>query len=111
MDLVDLDEFINFVPHNALFGSYINFGKGGHFCVDQGRRNVDGRRLSWLWIFKDAKPDKSNKMMYGPPPAIWKKQDIIDAYTKENNLSLLMFTRHVEIYPELAITFCLPSRP
>ena len=108
MDLVDLDEFINFVPHNARFGSYINFGKGGHFCVDHGRRTVDGRRLNWLWIFKDGKTGKSNKMMDGPPPAIWTKDNIIAAYTKANNPSLPMFTRHVEIYPELAITFCLP---
>ncbi len=109
MDLVDLDDFINFVPHDAKFGTYLNLKKDEHFCVDQGRRTVDGRRLGWLWMFKDGKPAKSNKMMDGPPPAIWTKQDLIDAYTKENNLALPMFTRHVEIFPELAITFCLPA--
>lgn len=107
MDLISLEEFSKYAPDTAVFGTYSNMAKSEHFCVDKGRRTVDGRRLSWLWLFKDGKPGKSNKMIDEPPKLIWSKQDIIDAYSAAGNNMLPMFTLHVEIYPELAITFCL----
>jgi hypothetical protein len=92
----------------AKFGTYLVRPKAGHFCVDQGRRTVDGRRLGWLWIFPDGKVGVSNKNIGDKPPMVWRKQDIIEAYRKADNVTLPMFTRHVETYSELAVTFCLP---
>lgn len=111
MDLISFDEFIKYAPDNAVFGTYAKIAKLKHFCVDEGRRTVDGRRLSWLWIFKDGKPSKSNKKIDEPPNLIWSKQDIATAYLAAGNNLLPMFTRHVEIFPELAITFCLKVPP
>jgi len=107
MDLISLNEFLA-IPPTATFGTYLSGSKSGHFCVDKGRRTVDGRRLAWLWIFADGKPGKSNKKMSDPPELIWTKAEIVMAYKAANDVTLPMFTRHVEIYPELAITFCLP---
>lgn len=109
MDLINLDDFRTYVPDAAVFGTYCNMGKSNHFCVDKGRRTVDGRRLSWLWIFKNGKPGGSNKNNTDPPKLIWTKKNIMDAYAAAGDNMLPMFTRHVELYPELAITFCLTT--
>jgi hypothetical protein len=108
MDMVSLAEFITGAPHAAVFGTYLARPKSGHFCVDKGRRTVDGRRLSWLWIFPTGRVGPSNKRMSAGPELVWTKRAIIDAYEAAHNETLPMFTRHVEIYSELAITFCLP---
>lgn len=111
MDLISIDEFISFMPANAKFGTYCDLKKktkGVHFCVDRGRRTVDGRRLSWLWIFPKGIVGAAHKVITDDPSFIWTKQDIVDAYRAANNPTLPMFTRHVDTYSELAITFCLP---
>ena len=108
MDLVSLDEFMSLAPVNAKFGTYLSGERTGHFCVDKGRRTVDGRRLAWLWIFHNGIAGPSNRKLSDPPGLLWTKQDIINAYGQANDVTLPLFTRHVEIYPELAITFCLP---
>ncbi|OZG70152.1 hypothetical protein BTA51_27675 [Hahella sp. CCB-MM4] len=117
MDLINLDDLVNFVDNRARFGTYCPLPKTGlmgrrnqneHFCVDKGRRTVDGRRLAWLWIFPDGRVRPSNKNMGDNPTMVWTKQQIIDAYQAAGNPALPMFTRHVEIHAELAITFCLP---
>ncbi|GLS27708.1 hypothetical protein [Marinibactrum halimedae] len=113
MDMLSLQEFISFVSNQAKFGSYVS-GRSGrtrrneHFCVDKGRRTVDGRRLAWLWVYPDGVPRGSSKLLPDPPSCVWTKQQIIDAYRAANNPALPMFTRHKEIHSELAITFCLP---
>ncbi len=112
MTLVSMDEFEDSMSAHARFGTYcppFKKDKTSHFCVDQGRRTVDGRRLAWLWIFPDGRPGPAHKGM-GVPTALWTKQDILDAWNAAHNPTLPVFTRHVEIYSELAITFCLPPR-
>jgi len=108
MDLISLNEFMTLVPVNAKFGTYVDKKKGGHFCVDAARKTVDGRRLAWLWIFGNGQPMGAHKLIPDPPTLIWTKQNIIDAYNGAADATLPMFTRHVDTYPELAITFCLP---
>jgi len=108
MDLVNLSDFMTNVPGTAKFGTYLSGKRTGHFCVDKGRRTVDARRLAWLWIFADGRARPSNKIFTDPPDLLWTKQDIINAYQQANDQTLPMFTRHVERFPELAITFCLP---
>jgi hypothetical protein len=110
MDLVSLSEFLTIVPATAKFGTYLERPKSGHFCVDKGRRTVDGRRLSWLWIFPDGEARPSNKLFITQglaPQLVWTKAAIQAAYPDESG-ALPIFTRHKEIYSELAITFCLP---
>lgn len=111
MDLVSLDEFQRLILPTAKFGTYCMLkksDKGAHFCVDRGRRTVDGRRLSWLWIFPRGDVRSVHKTMDDKPSFVWTKQQIIDAYLAADNPTLPMWTRHVDTYSELAITFCLP---
>ncbi len=112
MDLINLDDLMKFIDDRAKFGTYcpLPTSKKEHFCVDKGRRTVDGRRLSWLWIFADGQIRPAHKKMGDNPTMIWTKQQIIDAYRAANNPTLPMFTRHVDQHSELAITFCL-ARP
>jgi hypothetical protein len=109
MDLISIDEFIAFMPVTAKFGTYCNLSKREHFCVDNGRRTVDGRRLSWLWVFPNGDVRPSSKKMADKPTLIWTKDQIAKAYNDARNPTLPMWTRHVEIFSELAITFCLPA--
>lgn len=106
MDLVSPLELARLDP-KTVFGTYCQVQKG-HFCVDFGRRTVDGRRLGWLWVFPDGKAKPSNKMFAEPPPLVWSIDEILDAFQKAGNDTLSMWTRHEEKYSELAITFCLP---
>lgn len=110
MNLVSLSEFDALMDDNARFGTYCPRQKGTsqHFCVDMGRKTVDGRRLSWLWVFPDGNIRPAHKVLAEKPSLIWTKQDIITAYRNANNKTLPMWTRHVDTYSELAITFCLP---
>jgi hypothetical protein len=110
MDLVNLEEFLDKAGDKATFGTYPpKDGVGKHFCCDWGRRTVDGKRLSWLWVFPDGKAKSSNKQM-PPPDLIWTRKQIADAWnaTKEPKVTAA-WTRHVEIFSELAIPFCLPK--
>lgn len=109
MDLVSLAEFNNMVPSTVKFGTYLpSKPTTGHFCVDKGRRTVDGRRLAWLWMYPDGNPRPPNKIITDPPTLVWTKAEIVAAYVAAKNEMLPMFTRHKEIYPELTVTFCLP---
>lgn len=111
MHLVSLQEFEALMTDKARFGTYIPHGKSGlgqHFCVDHGRRTVDGRRLAWLWVYPDGIIRPAHKIMDEKPTVIWTKQDIVNAYKAANDVTLPMFTRHVDQHSELAITFCLP---
>lgn len=106
MDLIDIEEF-GLLSERTVFGTYLNRPSAGHFCVNHGRRTVDGRRLSWLWIFPGGAARSSNNAMPSPPPLVWTRQEILAAYAAAQDNMLPMFTRHVEKYAELAITFCL----
>ncbi|MDN3639488.1 hypothetical protein QWY82_11800 [Simiduia curdlanivorans] len=111
MDLISLEDFIREMDDNAKLGTYCPAGKLGgraHFCVDKGRRSVDGRRLAWLWVFPQGQVRPAHKVMSDNPTLIWTKQQIVDAYKSANNKTLPMWTRHVDQHSELAITFCLP---
>ncbi|AZZ92657.1 hypothetical protein EUZ85_18775 [Hahella sp. KA22] len=111
MDLINLDDLIQFVDKRAKFGTYCNIPRSSgraHFCVDKGRRTVEGRRLSWLWVFPDGNVRPAHKILTDNPTYVWTKQQIIDAYRAAKNPGLPMFTRHVDKHSELAITFCLP---
>lgn len=107
MDLVSPDELRDLLSDKAVFGTYCDVKKG-HFCVDMGRRTVDGRRLNWLWVFPDGKAKPSNKAFSDPPPLLWTRDQVLNAFRAANNETLSMWTRHVEKFSELAITFCLP---
>jgi len=111
MDLISLQEFAACMTNNARFGSYVPMdikSRGAHFCVDKARKTVEGRRLAWLWVYPDGVVRPAHKTLGDKPTVIWTKQDIIKAYRAANNATLPMFTRHVDTYSELAITFCLP---
>ena len=118
MDLVSLSEFDALMGDNAKFGTYCDAPKSGglfskkdqsaHFCVDKGRKTVDGRRLAWLWVYPDGVIRPAHKVMSDNPVFVWTKQQIIDAYKAAKNETLPMYTRHVDQHSELAITFCLP---
>jgi hypothetical protein len=110
MHLISLQEFKACMTDSARFGTYVKPTETTHFCVDRGRRTVDGRRLAWLWVYPDGVVTPAHKNMGDKPTMIWTKQDIINAYSAANNATLSMFTRHVDQYSELAITFCLPYK-
>jgi hypothetical protein len=102
-------EFTALMDDTVVFGSYCpKFGRRQHFCVDQGRRTVDGRRLAWLWVFPDGAAKKAHKKLDDAPAALWNKKQILDAWKAANDATLPVFTRHVDTYSELAVTFCLP---
>lgn len=113
MDLVSLGEFCALMDDGARFGSYCMLPQSGvhskhaHFCVDCGRKTVDGRRLSWLWVYPDGNVRPAHKKG-DKPNLIWTKKQIVDAYKLAANKTLPMWTRHVDQYSELAISFCLP---
>ncbi len=110
MDLVNLEEFSTKLGEKATFGTYCDRkAMGKHFCVDYGRRTVTGGRLGWLWVFPDGVAKPSSKKMSDPPPLVWTRAEIIAAWKAAKNPTLAVFTRHVEIFSELAITFCLPA--
>ncbi|TQV74162.1 hypothetical protein FKG94_16260 [Exilibacterium tricleocarpae] len=101
------------MDNQTTFGTYsartqVETHNNPHFCVDFGRRTVDGKHLSWLWVFPLGKVGQVNKVLVEEPTYIWTKQHIITAYNEAGNPDLVMWTRHVEKYSELAITFCLP---
>lgn len=113
MDLISIGEFDALMGDNDKFGTYCGLpgqkhSKTAHFCVDKRRRTVDGRRLAWLWVFPNGKVHPVHKGMADKPTMLWTKQQIMQAYTQAKNETLPMFTRHVDTYSELAITFCLP---
>jgi len=114
MDLVSIGEFDKLMGDKDLFGTYcgmpgaLQHSSKKHFCVDMGRRTVDGRRLAWLWVFPNGDVRPVHKTMSDKPTMLWTKKQIMDAYVKAGNETLPLFVRHVDTYSELAITFCLP---
>ena len=75
-----------------------------HFCVDCGRKTVDGRRLSWLWVYPDGNVRPAHKKG-DKPNLIWTKKQIVDAYKDAANKTLPMWTRHIP-HGNLSITYC-----
>jgi len=116
MTLVSRDELAS-MDDQTRFGTYCDLKLGkripadAHFCVDAGRRTVDGRRLAWLWVFPDGRPRRAHKVLEDPPSLVWTKAEILAAWDSANNPTLATFTRHVDTFSELAITFCLPLPP
>jgi hypothetical protein len=115
MDLVSPDELDQLMEARAVFGTYCDLSrprmspKTPHFCVDAGRRTVDGRRLAWLWVFPDGQPKAVHKTDDALPSAVWTKAQVLQAWRDAGNETLSLWTRHVDTYSELAITFCLPA--
>jgi hypothetical protein len=115
MDLISPQELDLLLGAKAKFGTYCDLKKSflarksPHFCVDSGRRTVDGRRLAWLWVFPDGEVKKAHKVLDDPPPSVWTKAEVLKAWRDAGNETLSMWTRHVDTFSELAITFCLPQ--
>ena len=52
---------------------------------------------------------KAHKVLDDLPTAVWTKAQVLQAWKDAGNETLSMWTRHVDAFSELAITFCLPA--
>jgi hypothetical protein len=122
MTLISRDELSALIPPATIFASGVRvefmekttalraYQDEPHFCVDGGRRTVDGHRLQWMWIYKDGVPAADKKLGI-TSNCFWSKAEVLgawDAALVDRTVPLAAFTRHTELLSELAITFCLP---
>mgnify|MGYP003683180577 FL=1 len=54
--------YTRFAESNNVMASHVrDCTRDQHFCVDCGRKTVDGRRLSWLWVYPDGNVRPAHK--------------------------------------------------